>query len=91
MKLTENKSALVLEICRTVEATCYLSRPLGQDYLVVGLFQAHGIEVRFHDFESVTYQHALPDFESDLATIDLLTDYDNADALAIMASGRNLN
>jgi hypothetical protein len=44
------KSDLVLNLCREVGATVYLSGPYGRDYLDLPSFDAAGIEVRWHDY-----------------------------------------
>lgn len=67
------KSELLLEICRAVNATSYLSGPSGRDYLEERLFQKSGISVDYHDFEHpVYYQKGQEDFVSHLSTVDLI-------------------
>ncbi len=44
------KSELVLNLCKEVEATTYLSGMHGRDYLDLPSFDKAGIEVKFHDF-----------------------------------------
>jgi hypothetical protein len=70
---SRTKSDLVLEICRAVGATEYLSGPFGRDYLDEASFAAAGIAVRYHDFVEVPYAQAQPGaFEPRMAAIDLL-------------------
>jgi hypothetical protein len=45
-----HKSELVLELCRNVGATQYLSGPQGRDYLDLPRFEKAGIEVLYHDY-----------------------------------------
>ena len=67
-----SKSELVLNLCRAVGATVYLSGPLGRDYLDAGSFAAAGIEVRYHDYTHPRYRQAYQGFESYMAAADLL-------------------
>jgi hypothetical protein len=66
------KDELVLNLCRHVGATVYLSGPLGRDYLVPERFAEAGIELRFHDFAHPTYPQAHPGFEPYMAALDAL-------------------
>lgn len=45
-----HKSDLVLNLCREVGATTYLSGPNGRNYLDIPAFEQAGIEVLYHDF-----------------------------------------
>ena len=47
------KSELVLNLCKEVGATTYLSGPFGRDYLDEPSFEEAGIEVRYHDYKPV--------------------------------------
>ena len=72
LKPTGIKSELVLDLCRETGATCYLSGPLGRDYLDLKSFERAGIEVRFHDFEHPRYAQAFSGFEPFMTALDLL-------------------
>ena len=50
LRIEEKGSALILALCREVEADVYLSGPLGRNYLDLPAFERAGIEVRFHDY-----------------------------------------
>jgi hypothetical protein len=67
-----SKSELVLNLCRAVGASIYLSGPLGRDYLDLPSFDAAGIEVRYHDYAHPRYAQTYPGFESHMAAADLL-------------------
>ena len=67
-----SKSELVLNLCRHLGATVYLSGPLGRDYLDRAAFQEAGIEVLFQDYEHPEYSQRLPGFVPRLSAIDLL-------------------
>ncbi len=49
------KSELILNLCRHVGATNYLSGALGRDYLHVDEFTTAGIEVSYHDYVHPRY------------------------------------
>jgi hypothetical protein len=44
-----SKSLLLLEICKELNASKYISGPSGKDYLELELFREHGISVDFHE------------------------------------------
>jgi hypothetical protein len=77
------KDELVLNLCREVGATHYLSGPLGRDYLRENLFHEAGIEVDYHDYQHPTYAQAYGGFESNMAAIDLLFNH-GSESKAIM-------
>ncbi len=66
------KSELVLELCKTVGATCYLSGSLGRDYLDLRSFADAGIRVDFQDYQHPQYPQAYPGFEAGMGVVDLL-------------------
>jgi hypothetical protein len=66
------KDELVLNICRAVEATTYLSGPLGRKYLREDQFRAAGIEVVYHDYRHPIYRQVFPGFEPSMSAVDLL-------------------
>lgn len=66
------KSQLVLDICRRVGATTYISGPFGRDYLNLAEFSSAGIKVLFHDYPHPVYQQAFEGFEPYMSVIDLL-------------------
>ncbi|MCL4818316.1 MAG: WbqC family protein [Vicinamibacteria bacterium] len=67
------KSELVLELCRGLGATTYLSGPLGRDYLELGTFRSAGIAVEFDDYAPPVYPQCQPGpFAPGLSVVDLL-------------------
>lgn len=68
------KSGLVLDICRRIGATRYLSGPTGRDYLDLAAFEAAGIAVDFHRFSHPTYAQAgwTQRFQPQLSALDAL-------------------
>ena len=86
MGITKTKSELVLEICQKVGATEYLSGPFGRTYLDLGLFEAAGIKVKFHDYQHPTYSQVYPDFEPYMSVLDLMFNH-GPDSLKILTGG----
>jgi hypothetical protein len=72
LKTPGKKDELVLNLCRELGATIYLSGPLGRNYLQAELFRNHGIAVRYDDYRHPTYPQAYPGFEAYMAAVDLL-------------------
>ena len=72
LNLSKGKSDLILEICKKVSATTYLSGTLGRDYLELEIFEANNIEVIFHDYKHPTYAQLHNDFLPNMSVIDLL-------------------
>jgi hypothetical protein len=69
------KADLVLNLCKDVGATTYLSGPLGRDYLEPEAFVAAGIGLSFQDYAHPTYRQAYPGFEAYMAALDLLLNH----------------
>ncbi len=87
------KSELVLNLCRSVGATSYLSGTLGRDYIDEAQFRADGIAVAYQDYAHPRYPQVYPGFEPLMSAIDLLFNT-GPDARRIMlgeheASGAN--
>jgi WbqC-like protein family len=72
IKASGKKDELVLNLCRELGATVYLSGPLGRNYLREDLFRNAGITVRYDDYHHPTYQQVHPGFEPYMAALDLL-------------------
>jgi WbqC-like protein len=62
----------LLEICRVIGATQYLSGEAATAYLDEALFAAHGIRVEFQHYVHPVYRQQFGPFESHLSVIDLL-------------------
>jgi hypothetical protein len=73
---SRTKGDLILELCKQVGATRYLSGPNGRDYINESRFSEQGVGVEYHDYEQPTYHQTLPvrseGFLSNLSVIDLL-------------------
>lgn len=65
-----HKSDLVLNLCRHVGATAYLSGPLGRDYLEQAKFFEAGIRIDYHEFEHPVYSQMYGDFVPAMGIVD---------------------
>jgi len=72
MKGRGKKDELVLNLCRELGATVYVSGPLGRNYLREEMFGEHNIAVRYDDYQHPAYPQVYPGFEPYMAAIDLL-------------------
>jgi hypothetical protein len=63
---------IIFSICHELGASAYLSGKHGKDYLDETLFQEHGIEVRYQQFEHPVYPQIGDEFVSHMSAIDLL-------------------
>lgn len=70
--ITGEKSELILNICKQMGATQYVSGPFGRSYLDGDSFERCGIEIVFHDFKQPVYQQLYPDFIPNLSSLDAL-------------------
>tara|TARA_B110000503_G_scaffold140872_1_gene232899 strand:+ start:1598 stop:2284 length:687 start_codon:yes stop_codon:yes gene_type:complete len=75
IQIEGTKSELVLNICKSLKATTYLSGPMGRDYLNLDSFSDAGIKVIFHDYNHVVYQQIHSGFQSHMSAIDLLLNH----------------
>jgi hypothetical protein len=69
------KSDLVLDICKSLNASTYLSGPFGRDYLDMNSFSNAGIKVAFHDYMHPVYTQVYHGFESNMSILDLLLNH----------------
>lgn len=72
MNVPGAKSELILNLCRSVGATVYLSGPLGRAYLEEDRFSEAGIVVRYHDYAHPVYPQNRPGFEPFMSALDLV-------------------
>jgi hypothetical protein len=71
--LAPGKSERLLELCRNLGATTYLSGPAAGDYLDVALFREAGIQVEWMDYSGYPeYTQLFPPFAHGVSIVDLL-------------------
>lgn len=68
------RSDLLVDICRAVGASAYLSGPGGRQYMDLAAFQEADIDVRWQDFRYPSYQQLFPSagYIPDLSIVDVL-------------------
>ena len=72
LNVTGSKSELVLNLCKEVGATEYISGPFGRDYLDLLSFDQAGIKVTFQDYKHPVYEQCQGGFEPYMSVLDLL-------------------
>ena len=72
IEVSGEKAELILNICKKMGATQYLSGPFGRSYLDEGVFIENGIELLYHDFEHPVYSQGGADFVPYLSSLDAL-------------------
>ena len=82
------KSDLVVNLCRAVGATTYLSGINGRDYLDREAFRRAGITLRFQAYQEPRYRQIHGEFRPYMSVIDLLFNHGPA-SLGIILDGQN--
>ena len=72
LKLREEPTERLIDICKTLNGNKYLTGKDGNKYMNLELFDKEGIEVIFQDFKHPVYNQLFGDFEPYLSAIDLL-------------------
>jgi hypothetical protein len=72
METNGHKSNLVLNICKSLDATSYLSGSQGRGYIDEKAFLDTGISLHYQDYRHPIYSQVWPGFESHLGILDLL-------------------
>jgi WbqC-like protein family len=71
--LVDGKTERLVEICRSLDGSTYLSGPAARDYLDESLFTAAGMSVEYMDYSGYPeYPQLYPPFEHSVSVIDLL-------------------
>jgi hypothetical protein len=78
----------LLELCRALGATRYLSGPAARDYLDASLFEAHGISVEWMDYSRLSpYRQCWGPFEPSVSIVDLVLNLGSVEAAEKIRSG----
>jgi hypothetical protein len=85
MPLVGHKSELVLNICKSVGASIYLSGSQGRCYVDAKKFSDSGIVLEFQDYQHPTYNQVWPGFEPRLGILDLLFNHGKDSLKVLMA------
>ena len=90
MGITSVKNKLILDLCKEVGCTKYISGPFGRDYLSVQDFEANNIELLFHDYVHPQYKQCFEPFEPNMSVIDLLFNHGNRSLEILKTSNLDL-
>jgi hypothetical protein len=82
------KAELVLNLCKAVGATAYISGVNGRDYLDAEAFRRGGIALRFQDYSEPHYHQLYGDFEPFMSVVDLLFNH-GENSLRMMMAGQD--
>ncbi|MCR4345087.1 MAG: WbqC family protein [Candidatus Scalindua sp.] len=72
LKLREEPTERLIDICKTLNGNKYLAGKDGNKYMDLELFEKEGIEVIFQDFKHPVYNQLFGDFEPYMSAVDLL-------------------
>ncbi|MBC8550944.1 MAG: WbqC family protein [Candidatus Brocadiales bacterium] len=72
LKLREEPTERLIDICKTLNGNKYLAGKDGNKYMNLELFDKEGIEVIFQDFKHPVYNQLFGDFEPYMSAVDLL-------------------
>lgn len=79
LNIPSTKSQRILDICKKLNATTYVSGELGRNYLDEKMFHDAGIEVLYEKFQHPVYKQQYSNFIPYLSVIDLVfNEGDNA-------------
>jgi len=71
-KFEGEKSSLILNMCKKLDASTYIFGTLGKDYANVHEFEKNNIKLIFQDYNHPKYSQLYNEFVSHLSVIDLL-------------------
>ena len=71
-KFQGEKSSLILDMCKELNASTYIFGMLGKDYADVQEFEKNNIKLIFQDYNHPKYSQLYSEFVSHLSIIDLL-------------------
>jgi len=83
--VSDDRQLRIIEVCKSLGCTTFYEGRAGANYIDVGLFRAHGIEVEFQEYGHPFYHQQWMQeqgFVSHLSVIDLLFNH-GPDSLAI--------
>jgi len=90
MKVSGTKSELLLNLCRDMGATCYLSGAMGRDYLDEGIFSRAEISVAYQNYKHPEYRQHHGAFKPYMGILDLIFN-EGPHSLSILLNNKNLN
>jgi len=86
LKLSDGKTARLVELCEQLGGDVYLAGRSGSEYLDLAKFKEAGISVQFQDYRHPRYEQLYGDFEPCMSAVDLLFNH-GSESLAILREG----
>lgn len=77
MGFDSSSTQKIIDIVETLGGDTYISGSMGRSYLDTTLFEKHGIDLQFQDFEHPVYNQNYEDFVPNLSAIDALFNVGN--------------
>ena len=87
--LDSTKSQRLLDICKKLNATTYISGEIGKDYLDEKIFHESGIEIIYEKFQHPIYRQNYGEFVSHLSILDLLFN-EGRNSRTILLNSKNI-
>ena len=84
------KDDLILDLCKKVGATKYISGPFGRDYIDSSKFNSSNIELLYHDYQHPEYKQQFDGFIPYLSVLDLLFNH-GPDSLRILNTSKMMD
>jgi len=81
------KEELIINICKKLDATHYLSGPDGKNYLDLSFWKKNNVRVDFQNYSHPIYPQLHGDFAAKMSSIDLLFNCGN-EGLKILTAGQ---
>ncbi len=88
LNIDSKKSDLVLDICKSQNATQYLSGEKGIQYLNIKKFEKNKVDILFQKYNHPSYNQFAEKFISHLSVLDLLF-FHGRESLEIIRKGKN--
>jgi len=81
------KEELLIDICRKLDATHYLSGPDGAKYLNMQIWKDNNVEIDFQNYIHPEYEQLYGKFVANLSAVDLLFNY-GREGLKVITAGQ---
>ena len=88
IKKSSDRSQRLLDICKHLDASCYVSGISGKEYLDENIFHNAGIKIIYENFQHPTYKQIHGSFIENISILDLLFN-EGENSQAILASTKN--
>ncbi len=88
LNITKKKSERILEICKSVNASNYISGIMGEGYLDIEEFEKNAITVNIQDYQHPIYKQNYEPFLPNMSIIDLLFNQ-GSDSKEILRKSKN--